>query len=450
MTGCRSSLQRATLEEASCEHRVDHQRTAERDRQSPTPGSCWRFHIAKGCEGSLGRRPESSSPPNCPRTTVTRVTHLGTNWRRPAEDCPLGTDRVRVGRNGTPSAKASAYVVTVPMVTVAICLWLVAISCGRGAPKVETSDSQPSSTGAAACKQEHDLLLDALVAGDPEERVARMRSLAETYRSMRGGTSTGTASQECSLLMEPTIREMATIWFTEGRRGHPRTHGFTKELLELYLEFFGDSEHAGIMSYRLAEVVAVLAIESKLLDDWREAARLYEQAYDRSTVGDIVTNPQHETVSLRDESLRGRIVALSNAASPYEAAGSDHRRALHLLSPHLDAIQPGSRRDELRVRERLLRAVTSADGSAELAGLWEVAADHESGSPVALVARDLLVGRIAALAAKERQMWARRLLDGTVPLDDEIRQCLVEVQRSKAPAPCERQRRDDWWFARPW
>jgi len=332
---------------------------------------------------------------------------------------------------------------------------MVTVSCGGQYVKTKgqvraghRSPEEPRAADSAeSCRREHDLLVESFVSANRSEILARIRRLAEVYRHLRNDGPVDTRAVTCKELIEPTLRDVGKVWFVEGRPGHPDTYPATREVLQIYLDLFPESDHTAIMSYRLAEVVAVLAMTTRAREDWREAARRYGQAFDLADTDDVIAK-RNTTLSLRAESFRGKVISLSNAASPYDPVAQDHLLALVALQTYLDTSPPSSKRegDELRLRRDVLLAITSTDRRDTLDGLWKVAA--EAHSSVAMVARDVLIMQLVSANSRERETWVRRLGDGTIRIDEDLRGCLDDLRRTGNS--CEMQRRDDWWFAKPW
>jgi hypothetical protein len=240
----------------------------------------------------------------------------------------------------------------------------------------------------------------------PAQQVADARELAKTYLQI------GDAEERaaCRGLIEPLLRELAHVRYMEGRPGHPDSYPETRDVLEVYVDTFPDSDLIATMTYRLAEVTAVLAGHHNV-DRWLEAGRLYEQAAKLDPRGETSIEWFGNPAKLRDLALRGQAICLSNAASPYEEAGKLHAGALAVLSAYLADVPSLSKWDALdtevlRARKGVLEAIGMGERDA-LSTLWEAIAPAQ-GTTVAWVALDLLMQRLAGAAKTERGNWGTR------------------------------------------
>ena len=337
--------------------------------------------------------------------------------------------------------------------------WLALACTARGAgppaprrpqpaPAPVAAPPAPDTVAATPSEQQHQRLRTSLIDGDRARVVDELRRVAAFVRELRGSDGDTAAVDACEQLVAPTVRDVARSWYAEGRPGHPDTYPATRVALEIYVDLFPDSDDAAAQTYRLAEVIAVLAWTRRERSHWLDAATWYERAAERDPAGTAMVDWRGTPAPLRDRAWRAQAHCLANAIDPAADVAADRGVAHVVIATYRNRLSRAPAIDEpaLRDRYQLLEAIAAPEAEQVRAALWPIAVG--SGA-LARIAREVLIARLAGAPDRERARWVERILAiPAVDADADLRACLRLLARSGQP--CDRSPRLDGWIERPW
>ena len=250
----------------------------------------------------------------------------------------------------------------------------------------------------------------------------------------------------CRAVLEPLLAEFIKAWYQEARPGHPREYPKVRDAMRAFLAAFPDSPHRASTSCSLGDILSVLAKDQSSRIYWLEAAEAYGDAAASALIDEEFAGSGSRRLPLRGYARRAQVMALVNAADPYEAIDQHHVNALTALESLLDSPYQAKELydDLLGERRDVLRAILADDDATSLELLEPIATDPDK--HLARLARELAVARLATMPQPTKQEWISRLRAKRMQFDSRARACLKGPQ---TPSRCGASHRALAWALLP-